>query len=225
MDFSSIRAQFQNVGRDPGIWPLAPRIAALLGIVAGICFWGWFLYWSDQMETFQAAQDREPKLKQDYKNKMYQAVNLEELRNQKNQVAKYVGDLEKQLPGNAEMDALLYEINRAGIGQGLAFDLFKPGTAVIKSYYAELPIAIKVTGSYHDIGAFAAELAALSRIVTLNNLNLTLPAGATKLTLDATAKTFRYLDPEEIAAQQAAAAAAAKKGQPAAKPATSGASK
>ncbi|MBX7228217.1 MAG: type 4a pilus biogenesis protein PilO [Burkholderiaceae bacterium] len=224
MNLSSINAQFQNIGKDPGAWPLVPKITALIGILVFISILGWLLYWSDQMETLKAAEDKEPKLKQDYQTKMYQAINLEELRKQKLQVTQYVAALEKQLPSKAEMDALLSDINQAGIGRGLAFELFKPGTAVLKSYYAELPIAIKVTGPYHDIGAFAADLAALSRIVTLNNMNLSIPQGSNQLTLDATAKTFRYLDAEEIAAQQAAAAAAAKKGQPA-KRAESGASK
>jgi len=128
---------------------------------------------------------------------------LEGLRKQKIQVEHYVSALEKQLPSKAEMDALLSDISQAGLGRGLQFELFKPGAAVPKDYYAELPIDIRLNGSYHDMGAFASDVAHLSRIVTLNNLSI----GAGKdgaLTLDAVAKTFRYLDPEEVASQKKA---------------------
>ena len=139
---------------------------------------------------------------------MQQAVNLEELRRQKEQVNQFVLTLEKQLPSKAEMDALLSDINQAGIGRGLQFELFRPGSTVVKDYYAELPISVKISGRYHDLGAFAGDIANLPRIVTLNNLNLQ-QAKDGALTLDATAKTFRYLDEEEVAAQRKAAAAKA----------------
>jgi type IV pilus assembly protein PilO len=140
------------------------------------------------------------------------AANLAEMRKQKLQVQEYVMQIERQLPGKAEMDALLSDINQAGLGRGLQFELFRPGQVEIKDYYAELPIAIRVSGHYHDIGAFAADVANLSRIVTLNNISIS-PL-ATKdanglLAMDATARTYRYLDPNEVQEQKKAAAVAA----------------
>ena len=138
--------------------------------------------------------------------KLGKAVNLGVLKKQREQVLQYVTQLEKQLPSKAEMDALLSDINQAGLGRSLQFDLFKPGQVAVKEYYAELPITLRVTGKYHDIGAFASDIANLSRIVTLNNLTIA-PGAAKSLTLDATAKTFRYLDPEEVASQRKATGA------------------
>ena len=132
--------------------------------------------------------------------KLTKAVNLEALKKQREQVLQYVTQLEKQLPSKAEMDALLSDINQAGLGRSLQFDLFRPGQVAVKDYYAELPIAIKVTGRYHDIGAFASDIANLSRIVTLNNLSV-VPVKDNTLAMEATAKTFRYLDKDEVAAQ------------------------
>lgn len=134
---------------------------------------------------------------------MAQAVNLDALKKQREQVQQYVTQLEKQLPSKAEMDALLSDINQAGLGRSLQFELFRPGQVSVKEYYAELPIAVRVTGRYHDIGAFAADVAHLSRIVTLNNVTL-MPAKDGALSLDTTAKTFRYLDPDEVTAQRKA---------------------
>ena len=142
-------------------------------------------------------------LRADYKKKLAQAVNLDALKKQREQVQQYVTQLEKQLPSKAEMDALLSDINQAGLGRSLSFELFRPGQVSVKEYYAELPIALRVTGRYHDVGAFAADIANLSRIVTLNNLRVT-PAKDGMLSMDATAKTFRYLDGEEVAAQRKA---------------------
>jgi type IV pilus assembly protein PilO len=152
-------------------------------------------------DELDAERAREPVLKADYRSKLGQAVNLAELRKQKLQVEEYVTQLEKQLPGKAEMDALLSDINQAGLGRGLQFELFKPGQVAVKDYYAELPISIKVSGRYHDMGAFAGDIANLSRIVTLHNLNITSaakdsPNGA--LGMEATARTYRYLDPSEV---------------------------
>ena len=161
---------------------------------------GWFLLLSSAHDELDAERDKEPTLKADYRAKLGQAVNLNELRKQKLQVEEYVTQLEKQLPGKAEMDALLSDINQAGLGRGLQFELFRPGQVVVKDYYAELPIAIRVTGRYHDIGAFAADIANLSRIVTLHNLSITTrprtPTGL--LTMEATARTYRYLDANEV---------------------------
>jgi type IV pilus assembly protein PilO len=136
---------------------------------------------------------------------LQQAVNLEPLKRQKELATQYVARLEKQLPSKSEMDALLSDINQAGIGRGLQFDLFRPGQVTVRDYYAELPINVRLVGSYHDIAAFTSDIASLPRIVTLNNLSISMPNNATTpLTLEAVAKTFRYLDPEEVAAQRKA---------------------
>jgi len=165
----------------------------------------WYLWLQDSDIELQNERATEVRLREDYKKKLAQAVNLDALKKQREQVLVYVTQLEKQLPSKAEMDALLSDINQAGIGRSLQFDLFRPGQVSVKEYYAELPIAIRVTGRYNDIGLFSSDIAHLSRIVTLNNLTV-LPTRDGSLSLDATAKTFRYLDPEEIAAQRRAAA-------------------
>jgi type IV pilus assembly protein PilO len=174
----------------------------------------WFGLLSAATDELQVERDREPALKKDYVSKLGQAVNLGELRKQKLQVQEYVTQLEKQLPGKAEMDALLSDINQAGLGRGLQFELFRPGQVEIKDYYAELPIAIKVSGKYNDMGAFAADVANLSRIVTLHNLTIAPPTArdtSGNLAMEATARTYRYLDAAEVAAQQKAAAEKAAK--------------
>ncbi|RJG14833.1 type 4a pilus biogenesis protein PilO [Massilia cavernae] len=198
----SIGAQFQGLqGRPPGQWPLAPRLMLALGVMAAVIVAGYFLYWSAQFEEQEAGAAKEATLRQEYTVKIAEAINLEALQEQKRQVDQYVERLQKQLPSKAEMAALLSDINQAGVGRGLQFELFKPGQVVVRDYYAELPIDIKVTGSYHDIGAFAGDMAHLPRIVTLNNMSLT-TAKDGSLVLDAVAKTFRYLDPEEAATQR-----------------------
>jgi type IV pilus assembly protein PilO len=202
--------QFQGLTLDNvGTWPPAPRLALWLVIIVAFGVGGWFGLWSGQQEQLQQLQAEEQKLKDEYKSKMQQAINLDELRKQREQVSQYVLTLEKQLPSKSEMDALLSDINQAGVGRGLDFELFKPGQTNVKEYYAELPIAIKLAGKYHDLGAFASDIANLPRIVTLNNLNLAAGKGGA-LTLDATAKTYRYLDAEEVAAQRKAKQAATK---------------
>jgi type IV pilus assembly protein PilO len=205
-----IGAQFQNLnGRHPGQWPLLPRALCGVGVLVAVLALGWFFYWDGQFEELHAGEQEEVRLRDAYKVKVQQAVNLEALRKQKEQVGEYVATLEKQLPSKAEMDALLSDINQAGLGRGLAFELFKPGQVVVKEYYAELPIDIKITGNYHDVGAFTSDIANLPRIVTLNNLNL-VAAKDGSLTMEAVAKTFRYLDREEVAAQRKAEADAKK---------------
>jgi len=209
--FSDLGAQFEGLqGRHPGLWPLAPRLLCAAGVMAAVIGLGYFFYWSSQFEEQDALAAQELKLRDDYKAKMAQAINLDALEAQQRQVNRYVERLEKQLPSKAEMAALLSDINQAGLGRGLQFELFRPGQVVVKDYYAELPIDIKVTGSYHDIGAFAADMAKMPRIVTLNNLALTAGKEGT-LSLDAVAKTFRYLDQDELEAQ-AKARKAKKKG-------------
>jgi type IV pilus assembly protein PilO len=195
---ADIAAQFEGLqGRHPGLWPLAPRLLCAAGVMAAVIGLGYFFYWSGQFEEQDALAAQEQTLRDNYRAKMAQAINLEALEAQQQQVNRYVERLEKQLPSKAEMAALLSDINQAGLGRGLQFELFKPGQVVVKDYYAELPIDIKVTGSYHDIGEFAADMAKMPRIVTLNNLSLNTGKDGV-LSLDAVAKTFRYLDQEEL---------------------------
>lgn len=202
----ALAAQFRGLnGRPPGQWPLVPRLLCGLGVLIGVVLVGWFVYLQGQQEDLAQGQKEETKLREDYKVKVRQAVNLHGLREQKKQVNEYVSTLEKQLPSKAEMDALLSDINQAGLGRGLQFELFKPGQVVVKDYYAELPINIKITGTYHDVGAFTSDIANLPRIVTINNMSLAAGRDGV-LTLDAVAKTFRYLDSEELEAQRKAAA-------------------
>jgi len=203
-------SQFRGLALDNvGTWPAAPRFVLWLVVIIAFGVGGWFGLWSSQKEHLEQLQAEELKLKDEYKNKLQQAINLDELRKQREQVSQYVLTLEKQLPSKSEMDALLSDINQAGVGRGLDFELFKPGQTNVKEYYAELPIAIKLAGKYHDLGAFASDIANLPRIVTLNNLNLAAGKGGA-LTLDATAKTYRYLDADELASQRKAKQAAAK---------------
>lgn len=200
----SVAAQFRGLnGRDPGQWPIIPRMLCGVGTLLAVVVLGWFLYLSGRQDELSAGEQEEIQLRDAYKAKVKQAINLEGLRKQKEQVGEYVSTLEKQLPSKAEMDALLSDINQAGLGRGLQFELFKPGQVIVKDYYAELPIAIKVTGNYHDVGAFTSDIANLPRIVTLNNLNLVTGKDGV-LALDAIAKTFRYLDNDELAAQRKA---------------------
>lgn len=202
-----LTSQFRDLDpKDPSLWPSIPRYFLLIAAASFVVGLLWFAWLSGSQETLQAEQDKEIVLREDYKKKLTKAVNLDVLRKQREQVQQYVTQLEKQLPSKAEMDALLSDINQAGLGRSLQFELFRPGQIAVKEYYAELPITIKVTGRYHDIGSFASDIANLSRIVTLNNLSLS-PRPDGSLTLDATAKTFRYLDPDEVLAQRAATGA------------------
>lgn len=206
-----IAAQFQNLnGRHPGQWPLLPRVLCGVGVLTAVLALGWFFYWDAQLEDLSQGERREQELREAFKSKVQQAVNLDALRKQKEQVGEYVATLEKQLPSKAEMDALLSDINQAGLGRGLQFELFKPGQGVVKDYYAELPIDIKITGNYHDVAAFTSDIANLPRIVTLNNLSLATGKDNNMLSMEAVAKTFRYLDKEELAAQRKAEADAKK---------------
>ncbi|HJV59920.1 MAG TPA: type 4a pilus biogenesis protein PilO [Albitalea sp.] len=200
--FEGAAAQFRGLNpNEPGQWPLLPKIVTWSVLTLAVVVVGWFLLLSTANDELDQERNKEPALKADYRGKLAQAVNLGELRKQKLQVEEYVTQLEKQLPGKAEMDALLSDINTAGLGRGLQFELFRPGQVVVKDYYAELPISIKVTGRYHDIGAFAADIANLSRIVTLHNMNITADRGkdaAGILSMEATARTYRYLDAAEV---------------------------
>lgn len=211
IDLSQLGRQFRGLNtRDPGSWPLIPRVSAVLGLFAAIILAGWYFYWTGQIQALEADRAEELKLKEQYQSKLRQAINLDILKKQKEEVSTYVQALEKQLPSKAEMDALLSDINTAGLGRGLQFELFKPGAASVKEYYAELPIEIRVVGSYHEIGAFVSDIANLPRIVTLNNLKIT--SNNNRQTLVAEARTFRYLDTAEIEAQRSARAEKGKKG-------------
>jgi type IV pilus assembly protein PilO len=203
--------QFRGLNtKDPGSWPALPRLALFLFIAGAIVVALWFVWISGSADELEIERKKEVALREDYSKKLAQAVNLEVLKKQREQVQQYVTQLEKQLPSKAEMDALLSDINQAGLGRSLSFELFRPGSVSVKEYYAELPIALRVSGRFHDIGAFASDVANLSRIVTLNNIAVA-PAKDGTLTLDATAKTFRYLDGDEIAAQRKATPGAKKK--------------
>lgn len=202
---NGLKAQFVGLNpNDPPSWPAFPRYLLCVFVTVAVVAALWFVWLSTSDEELKAEQVKELQLREDFKKKLAQAANLEALKKQREQVQQYVTQLEKQLPSKAEMDALLSDINQAGLGRSLQFELFRPGQVSVKDYYAELPIAIKVTGRYHDIGAFAADIANLSRIVTLNNIAIA-PLKDGTMTMDSTAKTFRYLDPEEILSQRKAA--------------------
>jgi type IV pilus assembly protein PilO len=199
--FEGAASQFRGLNpNEPGQWPLLPKLAVWSLVAVVMVVLGWFTVLSTAHDELDAERAKEPGLKQDYRAKLAQAVNLAELRKQKLQVEGYVTQLEKQLPGKAEMDALLSDINQAGLGRGLQFELFRPGQVVVKDYYAELPITIRVSGRYHDIGAFAADIANLSRIVTLHDMSIGAAPGNASgmLAMDATARTYRYLDTTEV---------------------------
>lgn len=199
----TLRSQFTNLDpRNPVVWPALPRYGLFLFVAIVVVVVLWFVWLSGEDEVLTQARAKETQLREEYRTKLAKAINLDALRKQREQVLQYVTQLEKQLPSKAEMDALLSDINQAGLGRSLQFELFRPGQIVVRDYYAELPITLKVTGRFHDIGSFTSDVAHLSRIVTLNNLTVTPRADGSALTMDATAKTFRYLDQEEIAAQR-----------------------
>jgi len=211
IDFQAIADDFRYMNpNDPGAWPLVPKITVLVGFFLLILFGGWWFVWSDQLAELEAKQHEEESLRQQYLDKKRQAINLDLYTQQLAEIDRSFGALLKQLPDKSEVEALLIEVNQAGLGRGLQFELFRPGTEVIKDFYAELPISVKINGTYHDLGAFAADIAKLPRIVTLNNISIAPLKDGGLLTLDATTKTFRYLDEEEIAKQKKPAKGAAK---------------
>jgi len=201
-----IAKQFRNLDtKDPSLWPVAPKVLLCVFIVFAVAAALWFAKINEYEVVLQTEVVKEQALRTDYQSKLVKAVSLDALKRQREQVQQYVIQLEKQLPSKAEMAALLSDINQAGLGRSLQFDLFRPGQIVVREYYAELPIAVRVTGKYHDMGAFASDIAHLSRIVTLNNISISPTAkDSGTLTMDATARTFRYLDPDEIQAQRQA---------------------
>lgn len=211
IDFRRLAEDFKGLDpQDPGMWPTAPRIvvAVLLLVLTVAGFW-WF-DWQDQVKTLAAREAEEVQLRESWLTKKRQAVNLEEHRRQLAEIDRQFGALLKQLPNRAEMDSLLSDINQAGLGRGLQFELFKPGTDVIKEFYAEMPIDVRLTGVYHDLGEFVADLASMPRVVTLGDVGIEADRDG-RLKLQAKAVTYRYLDEEELA-QQRKAAQAAKQG-------------
>jgi type IV pilus assembly protein PilO len=196
--------KIQNLPRDPSQWPLLPRLAIFAALFLLVLLVGYLGDLQDQLDTLDSGVMEEEKLKEQYLQKKQQAVNLEPHRHQLEEIDRSFGALLKQLPDRAQMDALLVDINRAGLGRGLQFDLFKPAPQeTLREFYAELPIQIRITGSYHELGRFASDIGALSRIVTLNDLEIRAePKGG--MVMDAVAKTFRYLDDKELAEQRRA---------------------
>jgi type IV pilus assembly protein PilO len=184
-----------------GSWPAVPKLAVLLIVLLVVLAIAYWFDWKSQVEHIDAEKAKEEQLKTTFVDKKKQALDLPAYTKQLEDIEKQFGALLRQLPGKSEMDALLTDINQAGLGRGLQFELFKPASEeTVRDFYAELPITIKISGSYHDIGAFASDIGKLSRIVTLNDIALS--AGKEALIMDATAKTFRYLDDDEIAAQR-----------------------
>jgi len=201
---SRIAAQFKNLNpRDPSSWPSLPRYLCMAGMMVAVIAVLWFVWLDSVNSQLTQEQEGEIRLKEEFVKKLGQAINIDVLKKQREQVQQYVIQLERQLPSKAEMDALLSDINQAGLARNLQFELFRPGQINVKEYYAELPINLRVAGRYHDIGAFTSDIANLSRIVTLSNLSIGPKADGT-LVMDATAKTFRYLDLDEIQMQKKA---------------------
>lgn len=214
----ALKGQFQNLDRkDPSLWPLLPRVLLCVAIAIGVAGAAWYFYLSSFEEDLERERATEVQLRADYEKKLLKAVSLEGLKKQREQVQQYVLQLEKQLPSKSEMSALLSDINQAGLGRSLQFELFKPGSEVVQDYYAELPIAVRISGGFHDMGMFASDIAHLSRIVTLNSISIAPKGNEGALTLDATARTYRYLDAEEVNAKRKAQSAGAKKAKGAAK--------
>jgi len=195
--------------QDAGTWHAAPKALVLIAVLVVLPVAGYFADTAGQIEALEAGQAEETRLKDQYLNKKRQAINLDLHRQQLREINVQFGALLRQLPDKSQMDALLVDINQAGLGRGLQFDLFKPGGDSVREFYAELPISVKVVGTYHDMGAFASDIGQLSRIVTLNDVTIS-TAKDGNLTMDATARTFRYLSDDEVNAQRKAAAPKAK---------------
>ena len=211
VNFQDIQDQFRYLNpNDPSAWPAVPRYTMLLGIFIAVVVAGWWFIWDDQLTDLATKEQEELSLKQQYVEKKRQAVNLDLYTQQLSEIDRSFGALLKQLPNKSEIEALLIEVNQAGLGRGLQFELFRPGQEVFKDFYAELPIAVKINGSYHDFGAFAADVAKLPRIVTLNNISIVPSNVSGGLSLDAVTKTFRYLDEDEMAKLKKPAAGAKK---------------
>ena len=188
--------------KQPGNWPWLIKVGAFLLIFIAIQVAAYFLLWQDQADQIEKGRADVDKQKETFLEKKRLAVNLEAYKQQRAEIEQSFGALLKQLPNKSEMDALLIDINQAGLGRGLAFELFKPATTEnFTEFYAELPVNIKVTGGYHDLGAFASDVAKMPRIVLLTDLKLDPPKDGV-LSMEAVAKTYRYLDEEEVAKQR-----------------------
>src|SRR3990170_8860398 len=187
---TTLLEQFKGLNpKDPGAWPPLPKALLLFVLLIGILVGAYFLDWSDQIEQLEAGRAQETKLKDEFKNKKQQSINLDLYRQQLREIDSSFGALLKQLPNRSQMDALLVDINQAGLGRGLQFELFKPATGEsARDFYAELPIQLRVIGNYHDIGAFASDIGGLSRIVTPNDTTPARGKGGSPL-LDAPAHT------------------------------------
>lgn len=207
LDFNAILEEWKHLDpKNIGNWPTAPKALVLLALFGLLLFGGYMLDWSDQVAQLDAAKAKEETLKTTFMDKKRQAINLETYRQQLKDLEQAFGALLKQLPNKSEMDALLTDINQAGLGRGLEFELFKPEAKEnFTEFYAELPITIRITGKYHDLGAFASDISQLPRIVTLNNIAISGVGKDGLLALDAIAKTYRYLDEDEVATQRKAA--------------------
>lgn len=208
LDLQRLAQDFKGLdAKDPGVWPQAPRVAVFVGLLVATVAAFWWFDWREQAETLAQSQAEEVRLREDWTTKKRLAVNLEEHKRQLIEIDRQFGALLRQLPNRAEMDSLLSDINQAGLGRGLQFELFKPGSDVVRDFYAEMPIDIRVLGAYHDLGEFASDVAQMPRIVTLNNLALETEKDG-RLKLEAKAITYRYLDEEELAKKRAAEKAA-----------------
>jgi len=215
IDFQRLQDDFRGLNfNDPGVWPQAPKITAYVLILVAVVVVGWLFDWSDQWDELDRKEREELKLREDWVDKKRQAVNLDEYKRQLEEINRQFDSLVRQLPGKAEMESLLSDINQAGVGRGLQFDLFQPAKDDIREFYAAVPVTISVTGSYNDLGEFASDVARMPRIVTIKKMVLTTaPAQGSKgkeksvaydgrLKLDATAETYRYLDEEELNKQR-----------------------
>lgn len=208
IDFRRLAEDFKGLdSNDPGLWPSAPRVVVAAALLLATIAAFWWFDWQGQVETLEARQAEEVQLRESWLSKKRQAVNLDEHRRQLAEIDRQFGALLKQLPNRAEMDSLLSDINQAGLGRGLQFELFKPGADVIKEFYAEMPIDVRLSGVYHDLGEFVADLAGMPRVVTLNDIAVETDKDG-RLKLQAKAVTYRYLDEEELAQQRKAAQAA-----------------
>lgn len=202
LDLSRMAQDFKGLDpNDPGLWPVLPRAVVILALFALAVTAVWWFDWRDQWDALDRSRAKEVQLRSDWSSKKRQAINLDALKLQLDEINRQFGALLKQLPNRAEMDSLLADINQAGLGRGLQFELFKPGNDVIKDFYAEMPIDVKIFGGYHDLGAFVSDVAKLPRIVTLNDLLIERQPEGT-LRLQAKAVTYRYLDEEELAQQK-----------------------
>ena len=214
IDFKRLAEDFKTLDpKDPGLWPTAPKVLILGALFVGLLVAAWFVGWSGQLEDLDAKRKKEIELKDDWLAKKTKAVNLDEYRKQLAEIDRSFGDLLKQLPNKAEMDGMIVDVSQAALTRGLKQELFKPGGEARQEFYASVPISLILTGGYNELGGFAADIAKLPRIVTLNNIKLRpKDKSGSVLTMDATAMTYRYLDDAEMAAQKKGKAAAKKAG-------------